>query len=241
MRRLVKRPNLPVATTQKLAVQTGLIVAGVSPKEMAAKLYMNARGTKWFAKVIDALRHWSGPGERCMYCSSSESSDVEHFQPKAVYPDRAMNWENFLWSCGICNSYKLNQFPDRLDEIFINPAEENPWDFFYIDEYGNLAAKWSALHNKQHPRAVSTLGVAKIDRQAVQDSRRRRFSNLKQQVKDSLDLYDRGQLTKADLTQRLDDWLALPFQPDVADYFLNGPGAIEKPFRRFLEIARPAP
>ncbi len=241
MRRLVNRPDLPAATTKKLVAQAGKIVAAVSPKDEAAKLYSNARQARWFSKVIEALRTWSGPGERCMYCSSSESSDVEHFRPKASYPLQAMTWENFLWSCGICNSFKLNRFPDGLDEIFINPAEENPWDFFYIDGFGNLAAKWSIPHNTQHPRAISTMNVAKIDRQAVQDSRRRRFSNLKQQVKDSLTLYDRSELTEADLTQRLEEWLDLPFQPDVADYFLSGPGAVVEPFRRFLGIARLAP
>ncbi len=240
MRKLSPRPTLIPATTRKLAEQTSQIVAASSPKNTAKKLYGNARATKWFKRVVESLKLWSGSGERCMYCSGSESSDVEHFRPKADFPQLAMTWENYLWSCGVCNSYKDNQFPEGGDDLFINPAEEDPWDYFYIDEYGNLAALWSTLHDSQHPRAKSTFKIAHIDRQVVQDCRRARLRLLKQGIDDSLNQFDAGVLTNVDLALRLDDYLALPFQPDVADYFLNGPGSSEVPFRRFIEIARQA-
>jgi 5-methylcytosine-specific restriction endonuclease McrA len=72
-----------------------------------------------------------------MLCSGSESSDVEHFMPKALYPSQAMNWENYLWACGICNRLKGNQFPEEGRHL-INPLDENVWTFFFIDEFGLL-------------------------------------------------------------------------------------------------------
>ena len=53
-------------------------------------------------------------------------------------------------------------------------------------------------------------------------------------VNDTLERYKAGQLTKAVLQQRRGEWLAAPFHPDVADYFLNGPGRVQSSVLKLL-------
>lgn len=63
--------------------------------------------------------------------------------------------------------------------------------------------------------------------------------DLIKQVKDTLARYKSKALDSAEPGRRREEWLRQPFQPDVADYFLNGPGSSEPPFSEVLELARP--
>ena len=55
-------------------------------------------------------------GGKCAYCEASTQivahGDVEHFRPKSVYWWLAFVFDNYLFSCQICNqSYKGDKFP----------------------------------------------------------------------------------------------------------------------------------
>lgn len=235
MRQLPSRPKLPKATVRLLEIKTALIAASTNQAEKAASVYANSRKTKWFSVVIDALQRIAGPGERCMLCSGSESSDVEHFRPKSKCPDRAMTWENFLWSCTICNRAKTDDFPTPEP---INPLDENVWSFFFLDEFGNMTPTWRAELNDLDPRGRTTEKLIGLNRQALQESRRRRRKEIIQVIQDSIARFRSGQLTKESMKLRLDDLVNGPFQPDVADFYLRGPGASEEPFHTFLQITQ---
>ena len=236
MRQLPGRKPLPPRTQQRLVRETGQIESAVDPEATAERLYGNARSTRWFEIVVRRLREMAGEGERCMFCSGSESSEVEHFRPKSVFPSHAMRWENFLWSCGMCNRAKGNRFPPETGPggQFINPVDENVWDFFTLDMFGNLLPQWRLDLDDLDPRAVSTCDHLQLDRQALQESRMLRRQELIRQVEDSLARFDSDELTEEDLVERRESWLRAPFQPDVADFYLNGPGQEEEPFRQFL-------
>jgi hypothetical protein len=54
--------------------------------------------------------------KKCAYCEASTSTvahgDVEHFRPKSVYWWLAYDFDNYLFSCQICNQiYKGDHFP----------------------------------------------------------------------------------------------------------------------------------
>lgn len=54
--------------------------------------------------------------DKCAYCEAPVSTvahgDVEHFRPKSVYWWLAYCYDNYLYSCQICNqSYKKDEFP----------------------------------------------------------------------------------------------------------------------------------
>lgn len=239
MRTLPPRPDLPDKTVQRLNKETAAINIAPDPKIEAERRYTNARKTKWFEPVVNALKTVSGIGERCMFCSGSESSQVEHFKPKAIFPEEAMTWGNFFWACGICNQAKGDRFPPHTGAggQIINPIQENVWDFFFLDEYGNLSPKWRTDLGMLDPRAKSTLEILALDRDALQQTRQQRIDDLKGRIADSLSLYRSGELTQAQLADRCRDWCTQPFQPDVADYFLAGPGKDEHPFNDFLLAA----
>ncbi len=238
MRKLPSRPVLPQETCERLEQETGAIFRAADPKAEAKRRYENARNALWFNPVVEKLREMTGPGERCMYCSGSESSQVEHFRPKAVFPLDAMTWENFLWSCGICNLSKSDRFPpfNEPGAPIINPVEEDVWTFFFIDEFGNLTARWRPDLDDIDPRADNTIKVLGLDRDALQETRQQRLNELKKRIQDSIVLFGHGNLSLEDLRTRYEDWLQQPFQPDIASYFLDGPGRVEAPFADFCQL-----
>ncbi|AMW99770.1 hypothetical protein [Rummeliibacillus stabekisii] len=112
---------------------------------------------------------------KCAYCESKISpvsyGDIEHFRPKTayhsidgenlIYPGYywlAMDWNNLLLSCEVCNrSYKKNKFPlidenkrkkrhdDEVieDPLIIDPCHEemNPKDYIFFTEEGIIKYK----------------------------------------------------------------------------------------------------
>ena len=209
------------------------ITAHADPKAEAARRYGNARKAKWFKPVVKELEELSGPGQRCMFCSGSEASDVEHYRPKAVFPALAMTWLNYLWSCTPCNRSKWNRFPPDTEPggRFVNPLDDNVWEFFFIDEFGILTPRFDQVSNTLNERAVSTRDYLELNREALQESRKIRLEDLKSQVDETLQLVSLGKINKAQIRAKISNWLKQPFQPDVADYFLNGPGKDEAPFK----------
>jgi uncharacterized protein (TIGR02646 family) len=175
-----------------------------------------------------------------MYCSGSESSQVEHYRPKAVFPDQAMTWSNFLWSCSVCNHHKRDRFPPHTEPgaQILDPSSDQVWKHFFIDEYGNLCPRWNTRANRLDARAEMTVDVLGLDRDALQTRRQTRLEELKLQVADAIRARRSDHLSAHDLRERLQGWLVAPFQPDVADYFLRGPGRTEEPFKTFLRLAK---
>ena len=236
MRNLPARPPLSPVLASRLTRETKAISEAGDPKVEAEKRYRNARKATWFAPVVRTLGKLAGPGERCMFCSGSESSDVEHYRPKAVFPELAMTWENYLWSCTPCNRGKSNRFPPDTEpgERLINPMEEDVWTFFFIDEFGMLTPRFDPAVDALNRRGVTTRDLLSLNREAVRESRQMRLNDLRQKVQDALKLMRRNELTKAAARQRLETWKQQPWQPDVADFFLQGPGGDKPPFSTFL-------
>ena len=229
---------------QRLSAETEAIEKASDPKAEAGKRYSNARKTSWFAPVLKELGRLAGPGERCMFCSGSEASDVEHYQPKTIFPELSMTWENYLWSCAPCNRSKHNRFPPDTGPggKFVNPLYENVWDFFFIDSFGILTPRFDRATNAPNERAVTTRDFLSLNRDAVQVCRQQRFKNLKEAMVDTLNLVVANKLTKKAARERVATWKSESWQPDVADYFLNGPGRNESPFKEFFaEVFLPRP
>ena len=180
-------------------------------------------------------------GELCMYCSSNEPSQVEHVRPLGIFPERALEYQNYLWSCDICNrTHKGERFPPDTEpgEPILNPLEDDVWEHFFIEEtFGRLLCRVDPVTNERLPRAVSTCNVVGIDRENVQTKRTRRYHNLRRDAQRSLLEFQAGTLDAATLRNELADWRSEPFQADVADYFLNGPGRAKEPFRSVLLAA----
>lgn len=78
-----------------------------------------------------------------------------------------MTWENFLWVCGVCNRAQGDEFPDDTDGRLINPLDERAWDFFFLDDFGNLTPLWCEAEQRLDRRAVATRDILKLNRQTL--------------------------------------------------------------------------
>lgn len=244
MRRLAARPTLPPATESKLREKTAEILAvptGATRSDRARSAFKAARDTGWFAPIVSGLRGLCGEGELCMYCSSNEPSQVEHFRPLSIFPESAFAYTNYLWACDICNrSYKGERFPPDTETgaPILNPLDDDVWSHFFIDfQFGRLLCRVDPATGGRLPRAVSTCDVVGIDRDNVQTKRQRRFQNLLRAANRALTEVQAGTLDLAGLKLEIEQWRTEPFQADVPDYFLNGPGRSKEPFRSVLSLA----
>jgi hypothetical protein len=66
-------------------------------------------------------------GKKCGYCEAPTSAvahgDVEHFRPKSLYWWLAYRFDNYLFSCQICNQiYKVDFFPITAASALAAPA-----------------------------------------------------------------------------------------------------------------------
>jgi hypothetical protein len=237
MRRFAARPAIAAETLTRLQEKTDevLAIANLADRRARARaIYEVSRGTLWFGPIVDALRGLCGPGELCMYCSSNEPSQLEHFRPLTVFPDRTFEYNNYLWSCDICNrTHKGERFPPDTGpgEQILNPLDDDVWEFFFIeDQFGRLLRRVDPGSGAPLGRATSTCEIVGIDRENVQIKRSRRFRNLRRDVERALDDFHAGTVDAAGLQALITEWLSEPFQSDVADYFLNGPGRDKEPF-----------
>ena len=238
MRRLPSRPGLPPHTSKKIVQETfktNTVVGAQEKISAASSRYKQARSAKWFSPVVESLKFMACEGQKCMTCSGGEAAQVEHYRPKSTYPLHAFVWENLLWICSVCNLAKGDKFDEQCRPV--DPTCEDVWEYFFIDEFGNFCAVWSDRTNSLDARAVETIKLYELDRQALQETRLARLNELKRFLVDSATLKQKGQLSEEDLQQRALEFHANPLQPDVVDYFLNGPGSTEQGVAQFFAVA----
>jgi hypothetical protein len=238
MRRLPDRPELPAPTTKRLQVKTDSIDEQPTQElkcATARNSFQSCRGTQWFANVLTALRGMAGRGELCMYCSANEPSQVEHYRPISTFPALAFVYTNYLWTCDICNRrYKGTRFPPDTEpgSRLLNPIDDNVWDFFFIDEtLGLLVPKVDPATNDLHERALSTRDIVGLNREQLQVRRNDRFNALRERAIQLVQELTAGEADADGARARVKIWIEEPFQADVADYFLRGPGRSKEPFR----------
>lgn len=126
----------------------------------------------------------------CNYCEHNEHSDIEHFYPKGLYPNKAFVWENYMWSCKKCNSgLKLDKFkifnpansntvqeitpqhknriytpPVNDDAVLLNPRVDNPLNYLFLElQSGILISHPNLSSSRDIERANYTLELLKID------------------------------------------------------------------------------
>ena len=58
--------------------------------------WKRARQARPLKKALSVLKTMAGERKRCTYCVDSHGTDVEHFWPKAPYPERMYSWPNLL-------------------------------------------------------------------------------------------------------------------------------------------------
>jgi uncharacterized protein (TIGR02646 family) len=111
---------------------------------------------------------------RCAYCDSHmtqvSSAHIEHYKPRAAYPELVVNWENLTVACPRCNSSKSDTFSEDLP--FINPFFDAPDDHFVF--YGDLVLAPASL------RGEYTIQILRLNNEDLVAARKRRLQSFVQ-------------------------------------------------------------
>jgi uncharacterized protein (TIGR02646 family) len=188
--RRVHRQALPRRVETYLDRQSQKIAADPTA---ATTLWNNARRTKTIATyLLEVLREMAGRCERCMYCNDSRGTDVEHYRPKAAYPDKTFLWENMLLACTGCNRKKLERFPlgPEGQALLIDPSVDDPWEFLdFVPETGELTARWRTDLDGFDLRGEATVDpfLLPLNIEAVTTGRQRCWRALRKAIKRFLD------------------------------------------------------
>ncbi len=122
----------------------------------------------------DALR-------KCMYCEGRVEpvafGHVEHYRPKATFPERTFEWANLGWSCPQCNVAKRDTFDEAYPPI--DPYSEDPSSF--------ITAEGPFIY--PHPgntRGRITIDLLKLNRAGLIEDRARVINTLVQLCEDAI-------------------------------------------------------
>lgn len=117
-------------------------------------------------------------GPYCSYCERPCDLAVEHIAPKAKYPDRLLDWMNFLLACVNCNGIKTDK--DTLAERHLFPDKANTAYAFVYGQDGRVRTNPN-LADDEFAVAQRTLELVGLDRFPRLDGRR---SDLRWQWRD---------------------------------------------------------
>lgn len=163
-----------------------------------AKKSWNGKSDARFSVIRDELDALTPGARRCHYCEDSAADEVEHIWPKALYPERAFVWANYLFSCGPCNgSYKRSRFPLRLADgsvvepptggaalergtaLFIDPRTEDPMLFLDLElDTGVFLPRYDE-GTLEHLRAELTEDVLGLNRDLLKQARRQAYQSYR--------------------------------------------------------------
>ena len=148
---------------------------------------LNKKGNPTFDSVKETLTAMCSGARRCAYCEDSVADEVEHIWPKALYPELAFAWKNYLYACGPCNGPKNNRFavfasgtgalvqvarprgapvvpPLPGSPVLIDPRVEDPTDFMGLELRGTF---WflprAPRGTPEHTRADFTIRTLQLN------------------------------------------------------------------------------
>jgi len=95
------------------------------------------RTVKAIKRMIAGMSNW-----HCAYCQSPVGADqagqVEHFQPKNLFPTLAYDIGNYFLGCEACNTQKLDKWPSGGG--YVRPDEGKPASRFVFHEDGTVTS-----------------------------------------------------------------------------------------------------
>ena len=113
---------------------------------------------------------------KCAFCEckpgESGNIEIEHFEPKSIYPDLAFEWDNLLPSCRKCNEAKLD-FDTRVTPI-INPAKEDP-ERLLTYKFLRIAPRDGS---GEEEKAQNTIEVCNLNSKRLYDARAELMESL---------------------------------------------------------------
>lgn len=191
-------PGLDPGANRRLnQYQREVDAAGDYPDRVAeAKRLFDNRNTKrnsTFRKVRETLARMCSGAQRCVYCEDSVGDEVEHIQPKDLYPCLVFVWANYVYACGRCNGGKNNKYAvvaeNRLVDVtrkrgapiiapvpgapaFLNPRIDDPLAFLDLDLDGTFAVlARDDISEIDRERAEFTITTLNLNRDVLRQAR----------------------------------------------------------------------
>lgn len=129
----IQKPAAPQVLIDNKAIWTQCLLDAIDTYGGYSKIPESEKSgllTHYRHKDIQSVL-FASSHHKCAFCEcipgESGNIEVEHFEPKSLYPDLAFEWDNFLPSCRKCNEAK-SDFDTRSIPI-INPTAEDPEEF----------------------------------------------------------------------------------------------------------------
>lgn len=189
-----------------------------------------------FNHVREVLGKMCQGARRCAYCEDSVADEIEHIQPKDIYPNLVFSWDNYLYACGPCNGPKNNQFsvlagreprlvnvtrakdepvvpPVKGVPVLINPRAEDPLHFLFLDLLNTFAfTPRTGISPVDAIRADYTIGVLRLnDRDYLVNARRTAFGNYRARLVEYINEKTSG-ASQNDLRRRQSELLKVGHQ-----------------------------
>lgn len=126
----IQKPAAPQVLVDNKATWTQSLLNAISSYGEYKKIpeYEKSRLLSHYRHKDIQTALFSSSHHKCAFCEcrpgESGNIEVEHFEPKSLYPDLAFEWANFLPSCRKCNEEKSDS--DTRTNPIINPAIEDP-------------------------------------------------------------------------------------------------------------------
>ncbi len=185
----------------------------------------NRQGNVTFDAIKGTLTSMCGGVRRCMYCEDSRADQVEHFRPKAFYPEFVFVWLNYLYACGYCNSVKRHHFRLLADTgdyfdlkrsrrdpvaepaigsvVLLDPRREDPLQYLSLDLVDTFCfVPRHDVGTPEHARAEYTISCLELnDRDALTHVRAQAYGNYRARLREYVAL--RGTPEAAHLARAL--------------------------------------
>ena len=100
----------------------------------------------------------------CAYCESVCRGEVDHFQPKSIFPRLVYDWANWLMACHDCNHAKRDKWPAAG---YVNPCAtsifERPENFFDFDTMTGEIVPKGGLSSRNRRAAQTMIDDLKLN------------------------------------------------------------------------------
>jgi hypothetical protein len=189
-------------------------------KVVRAQELWKARGNNPVLRRVRSLLRGMCSEEQCMYCERSVGNQLEHFRPRALYPEAVFSWANYLFICNPCNRIKSDHFavfssasgtrvdllrkrdepvrePEQGTPLLINPREEDPLDFLLIDfrETGHFLPRAAEGTNEWIRAEYTATELLDLNSASHRRSRRNAFYNFTLTLREYVRARDAGEPT----------------------------------------------
>lgn len=159
----LRRPAHDVALSAELRATLEMLQAQVNApgatKDEQLAVWGLLSGTPLYQELRDTLLEITRG--KCSYCEGkARRFEVDHYAPKAKFPDQMFAWGNLLVACGECNGIKRTAYP------LIDPANEDPGALLGWDRYGSPRLQ-DELEEPDEQRARRTINSLKLNEEDI--------------------------------------------------------------------------